>query len=75
MIEFSNFDIAMSDLRSYCYLLLVTEDGEDEAGEEAEAAAEAPPVLEAANQRSLLRSVGQSEVINIEISWPTRGQY
>ena len=44
------------------YLLLVTEDGEDEAGEEAEAAAEAPPVLEA----------GQSEV-SIEISWPIRG--
>ena len=56
-------------------MLLVTEDGEDEAGEEAEAAAEAPPVLEAANQRSLLRSVGQSEVINIEISWPIRGHY
>ena len=63
MIEFSNFDIAMSDLRSYCYLLLVTEDGEDEAGKEAEAAAKAPPVLEAA----------QSEVINNEISWPIRG--
>ena len=54
-------------------MLLVTKDGEDEAGEEAEAAAKAPPVLEAANQRSLLRSVGQSEVINIEISWPIRG--
>ena len=58
-------------------MLLVTEDGEDEAGEEAEAAAEAPPVLEAGQSEIsvVLRSVGQSEVINIEISWPIRGHY
>ena len=58
------------------YLLLVTEDGEDEAGEEAEAAAEAPPVLEAGQSEVsvVLRSVGQSEV-STEISWPIRGNY
>ena len=57
-------------------MLLVTEDGEDEAGEEAEAAAEAPPVLEAGQSEIsvVLRSVGQSEV-STEISWPIRGQY
>ena len=45
-------------------MLLVTKDGEDEAGEEAEAAPEAPPVLEAGQSEIsvVLRSVGQSEV-------------
>ena len=57
-------------------MLLVTEDGEDEAGEEAEAAPEAPPVLEAGQSEIsvVLRSVDQSEV-STEISWPIRGNY
>ena len=49
------------------YNNVVTEDGEHEAGEEAEAAPEAPPVLEAANQRSVLKSVDQLKV-SIEVS-------